>query len=75
MVFLNLLLLVLGWGLLFQKKQVALAIPLIVIKYAISGFIIYQSLRLPWLDPVWFIVGLTSFIVTPLIYVQRHNGI
>lgn len=75
MVLLNFGALALGWSLVFKKKFVALAVPIIVIKYAILGIIIYELSRRQDLDLLWLCLGLASFLVTSLIYAQRQNGI
>ena len=64
-----------GWGLIFRKKWVALAIAIIVIKYAILGALLYYLMQQPWLNLTWFAVGVASFVGTALIYAKRHHGV
>lgn len=74
------------WGfslsMIFQKKLVAVAISAIVIKYAISGVIIYWLVRKNWLEPLWLALGVFSFAIAALAYSVlevlkegRKNGI
>lgn len=72
-VFLNLILLWLGWGFLLRKKFVALAAPLVVIKYAILGIIIYQLMRQPWLSPVFFLAGVSTLLASILVTLTRRT--
>lgn len=64
-----------GWWLIFSKKLIALAVFLIVSKYAISGIIIYYVIRESLADPLWLAMGISSFVATILVYTQRKNGI
>ena len=64
-----------GWWLIFSKKLIALAVFLIVSKYAISGIIIYYVIRENIVDPLWLAIGISSFVATILVYTQRKNGI
>ena len=57
-----------GYSLIFKKKLVALAIGIIVFKYAILGIIIFQLVKKPWLSPLWFCLGIASFALTAVIY-------
>ena len=74
-VFLNFIFLSAGWGLIFRKKWVAVAIAIIVIKYAILGALLYYLMQQPWLNLTWFAVGVASFVGTALIYAKRHHGV
>ncbi|MNJ91061.1 hypothetical protein D3C87_87050 [compost metagenome] len=67
-ILLNFLLLGAGWGLIFRKKLIALSVGIIVFKYAILGIIIFQIAKQPWLQPLWFCLGIASFVITALIY-------
>lgn len=67
-VFMNFVFLAIGWTLIFRKKLVALAGSLIVIKYAILGLLLYYVIHQPWLDLVWFAVGVASFMGAALNY-------
>ncbi|MBX3040302.1 MAG: hypothetical protein KF789_06295 [Bdellovibrionaceae bacterium] len=75
MILTNFVLLASGWYLIFQKKLIALAVFLIVIKYAILGIIIYRAVRDSWVEPVWFAMGISSFVATVLVYTQRRHGV
>lgn len=58
----------LGLTLIFQKKLVALALSVIVFKYAISGVIIYWLIEKNWFEPLWFALGVFSFALSALVY-------
>lgn len=64
---------VLSWAFLIsrilKKKLIALSATIIVFKYAILGFLLYKLLTMPWLDRIWFSLGLGSLIVSSLLYV------
>lgn len=77
LVLLNFALLASGWGLLFQKKWVALAVIIIVIKYAILGALLFYLVNRPWMNLVGFSVGVASFVATALIFAfsKRHHGV
>lgn len=72
LVFMNFLFLASGWGLIFSKKLIALAIFLIVIKYAILGTLLIYCLKQPWLNLTWFAVGVSSFLGAALIYAKKY---
>lgn len=67
-ILLNFLLLAWGWSLIFKKKLIALAVGIIVFKYAILGIIIYRIVNEPWFQPLWFSLGIASFVISALIY-------
>lgn len=77
LVFLNFIFLASSWSLVFSKKLIALAVFLIVIKYAILGALLIYCLRQPWLNLTWFAVGVSSFMAAALIYAngQRNHGV
>jgi hypothetical protein len=56
------------WLRFLRKKLIALALGIIVFKYAILGLIIYQLLHSTWLSPIWFCVGLGSLMLGSLIF-------
>ncbi|MEK2689433.1 hypothetical protein [Bdellovibrio sp. GT3] len=58
----------LGYGLIFQKKLVALGVSLIVFKYAILGIIIFTLTKLDWFSSIAFAMGVASFIVSAIYY-------
>lgn len=57
-----------GMSLIFRKKYIALAISIIVFKYAILGVIIYWFVHQPWAHHLWFALGVASFVISALIY-------
>lgn len=63
-------------GLILQKKQVALGLFLIVIKYSILGTIIYLILQEPGSQLPWFFAGLAALVVTGLLSstIQGRRG-
>lgn len=73
-VLLNFVFLSTGWSLIFRKKWVAVAVAIIVIKYAILGVLLYSLIHQPWLDLLWFAVGVASFVGTALIFAMRTSG-
>jgi hypothetical protein len=56
------------WSRFLRKKFIALALGIIVFKYAILGLIIYRLLHTSWLSPIWFCVGLGSLMLGSLIF-------
>lgn len=68
LIFLNVVSLATAWSLISRKKLVAVSVSIIVFKYAILGVIIYRLLKMPWLNPVWMSVGLSSLMVTTLLF-------
>jgi hypothetical protein len=68
MLLLSIFLMGIGWGLIFQKKLIALAVSVIVFKYAILGIIIFTIVGLPWFNPLWFAIGVASFVMSAIIY-------
>lgn len=71
-IFLSFFLAGIAWVLIFNKKLVALAIGIIVFKYAILGIIIYTLVKLSWLDPLWFSIGVASFILSAIGYATKE---
>ncbi len=65
---LSYLALALSWSLIFHKKLIALAVILIIFKYAILGAILFQIVKLQWLDFLWFSLGIASFITAAFVY-------
>ncbi|HEX7674443.1 MAG TPA: hypothetical protein VF412_09735 [Bdellovibrio sp.] len=57
-----------GWSLIFEKKLIALAVAIIVFKYAILGIIIFTIVKLPWFNPLWFAMGVASFVISAITY-------
>ncbi len=50
------------WKLVFLKKSIALAILVIIFKYVILGLILWDLSQYQWLQPVGFIIGLSSLL-------------
>ncbi len=73
LILLSFILLGIGYGLIFKKKLVALAIGIIVFKYAILGIIIYTLIQQSWFDRLWFAMGIASFVLSALIYAIRES--
>lgn len=62
-----------GFGLIFKKKLIALAIGIIVFKYAILGIIIFTLVKLSWFNPLWFALGVASFILSAIVYALKES--
>lgn len=62
----------LTWKLIFAKKLVALAIGIIVFKYAILGIIVMNVFKLLWLDILWFCLGIASLALAAVIYAIKE---
>jgi len=54
------------WLRIFRKKQVALALAVIVFKYAILGTIVYLGASQSWAQPLWFVAGVGILIPSSL---------
>lgn len=61
-----------GFGLIFKKKLIALAIGIIVFKYAILGIIIFTLVKISWFNPLWFSLGVASFILSGIFYALKE---
>lgn len=61
-----------GYGLIFKKKMIALAVGIIVFKYAILGIIIFTLVKLSWFDPLWFSMGVASLILSAIAYALKE---
>ena len=62
-----------GYGMIFKKKLIALAIGIIVIKYAILGIIIFTLVKLSWFNPLWFSMGVASFVLSAIVYALKES--
>lgn len=62
-----------GYGLIFKKKMIALAVGIIVIKYAILGIIIFTLVKLAWFNPLWFSMGVASFVLSAIVYALKES--
>jgi hypothetical protein len=73
----HLLIMIWCWQQIFNKKSVALAGSVIVIKYAVLGVIVFKVLTQRWLDALPFVAGLgavvASIIVSGFIEVRAHS--
>lgn len=67
-IFISFLMLGVGFSLIFHKKLIALAIGIIVFKYAILGIIIFTIVKLPWFTPLWFAMGVASFVISAIYF-------
>lgn len=56
------------WSRVIQKKLIALALAIIVLKYAILGIIIYQLLKAPWVSAIWLSAGFGTLMLASLFY-------
>lgn len=72
-ILLSFVLLGIGYGMIFQKKLIALAIGIIVFKYAILGIIIFTLVKLSWFNPLWFSLGVASFVLSALVYALKES--
>lgn len=61
-----------GYGLIFKKKMIALAVGIIVFKYAILGIIIFTLVKLSWFEPLWFALGVASLILSAIAYALKE---
>jgi hypothetical protein len=62
-----------GWSLIFKKKLVALAVVIIVFKYAIFAIIIFSIVDQPWFAPLWFAAGVTTFIIPAISFAVSES--
>jgi hypothetical protein len=60
----NLLFLSVAWSWILKKKFIALTTPLIVLKYALLGLILFVVVKEQNLDFVWFAVGFIWFFTS-----------
>ncbi len=68
LILVNAFLLWFAWKLIFTQKFVALSIGVIVFKYAILGIFIFKIIKEPWLDLLWFSMGIATFIAPAVAY-------
>ncbi|MEN0058794.1 MAG: hypothetical protein AAGB31_08160 [Bdellovibrio sp.] len=73
LILLSFFLMAMGFGWIFQKKLIALSIGIIVFKYAILGIIIFTLVKLAWFNPLWFALGVASFILSAGIYALKEG--
>lgn len=64
---LNTILLLWSWSQVFAKKSIALAVGVIVFKYALLGVFIYQALVSNWINPLGFLIGILTLLPSVLI--------
>ena len=72
----NFYLILWAWSRIFLKKRIALAISVIVIKYAILGIIIYKIVSLKTYEIASFLIGMMSIILMIICYavLQKINN-
>lgn len=73
LIFTNLSILFWVWNRIISKKLIALAVSVIVIKYAIFGVIVYLILSHPIIKPIWFSIGIGMIMVTSIITALETN--
>jgi len=73
LIFFNFLILFWVWQKIISKKLVALAVSVIVIKYAIFGVIIYLVLKNPNIQPIWFSAGIGTIVITSLLTALEYS--
>jgi hypothetical protein len=73
MMLINVGFLVWTWSRVFQKKQIALAVSLVVFKYALLGVFIYWFLGKSFAQPLWMALGFASILVSALIAAISNN--
>lgn len=62
------------WRVFLFKKVIALALILIVFKYALIGFFVYKILTSSWNNPLAFSIGLLTLVpaVVSLIFIKKN---
>jgi hypothetical protein len=60
-----------AWSRILVKKQVALPVGVIVIKYAILGFIIYRVATENLLQVSWFAAGFSLVLISSVVSILR----
>ncbi len=73
LVLLNLSLLTWAWSKILSKKIIALAVSVIVFKYAIFALIIYKILTDPGTEKLWFGAGLSTLMITVCSFALFRN--
>ena len=58
----NLLGLRLIWKMFFSKKSIALVVSVIIFKYLILGLILLNLNQIKWMNPIGFVLGLSSLL-------------
>jgi hypothetical protein len=61
------------WRFLIQKKLVALALLIIVFKYAILAIILYKIVNLAWAQPLWLGLGFGTLMLAAVISATTTN--
>jgi hypothetical protein len=61
------------WSRLFAKKSIALAGAIIVTKYAILVAILYWILQQSWVQGIWLMTGIISFLPTMAVLAARSR--
>ncbi len=63
------------WKLVFFKKSIALAVLVIIFKYLILGLILWNFTKYQWLQPVGFIIGISSLLLGMIsaVFIKKIN--
>lgn len=69
----NLYLLLWSWERIFLKKSIALAVSVIVFKYAILGAIIYIAMVRGQMDPIGFTIGLSTVVPAMVFFAFKNK--
>ena len=73
-VWLNWWLLIFTWSWVLGKKSIALAVSVIVMKYALLAFSSIYIIRQPWLVPSWIVGGVSTIVPAVLILAWFDNA-
>ncbi len=68
LMFANVLLLALVWNFIIRKKLVAVALFVIVTKYALLGLVVYKTFQLSWIEPLSLSLGVGTFGLAAAVY-------
>lgn len=60
----NLAILTGTWSMISRKKLVALNVLIIVSKYTFLAMALYLTLKLPWIQPLALVGGVTLFVIS-----------
>ena len=63
------------WTYLIPKKLIAVAILIIVFKYAILAIILYKVLHLSWVQPLWLGLGFGTLMLAAVISATTNREI
>lgn len=68
LILLSFMLMGFAWNFIFKQKFIALSGSVIVFKYAILGIITYKVVSLPWINLLWFAMGLSTLVIPAIAY-------